>query len=421
MFSQALTIGNPCRPEACEGEDKKRAWVVKSVKDHGPAFDGKGLCYLGTSTLGRDLVIQAAETSKLDIESVKREAALLRSLKHDNIIELQASYRYHSLYVRITWMCSYGSLERMYKLQGSGLPNTVIASIVRQVVDAYEFLHARFVVHRGLRCANILCEKTGQIRLTGFKYALDFTGPHKPGYLHHYDVGSHWMDDEKRHKAFDYTAKLQPMIPWLAPEILKQNLDGYDCRSDIYSIGALIWEMVYRLKPFEDTCGPNSSLYGLIACKKDDGENYELVMDEKCEVVESTPIFEIKMLRAKLERTSVLSALPKDMVDLQKLVDVCCDHDPNTRVKLKDIYNFPCIKNFTTEQRGLFKKEKTKLVTFEFAPTYGVGMLNTKDTEKLTNAIGRREDERLRDKEDVRKGPTVDPWVFTPFPLPRQA
>lgn len=62
------------------------------------------------------------------------------------------------------------------------------------------------------------------------------------------------MTELNRHLdcVFDFNTHFQNQIYYLAPEVLAQNLHGYDAKSDIYMLGITICEAINGVIPFAE-------------------------------------------------------------------------------------------------------------------------------------------------------------------------
>lgn len=81
----------------------------------------------------------------------------------------------------------------------------------------------------------MLISETGNSCLTGFRYACPII------------KNGRWQ--RQIHSFPTSTAR---NLNWLSPEVLEQNLQGYNEKSDIYSVGLLITELANGAEPFAD-------------------------------------------------------------------------------------------------------------------------------------------------------------------------
>ncbi|EIN11301.1 kinase-like protein [Punctularia strigosozonata HHB-11173 SS5] len=120
-----------------------------------------------------------------------------------------------------------GSVRTLMKACRDGiLEEKFIVIIVREVLIALSYLHKAGVIHRDIKCANILITDRGNVMICDFGVSVFSTGGNK----RHTLIGT-------------------PM--WMAPEVAlgSQVVPTYDHKVDIWSLGITIYEMVKGMPP----------------------------------------------------------------------------------------------------------------------------------------------------------------------------
>ena len=120
------------------------------------------------------------------------------------------------------------------KLTGSLLPLEEALQIARETAEALEEAHSRKIIHRDVKPGNILLTEQGHVKITDFGLAR-------------------WIKTEEGEEQ-DYTANLteevsaRGTIPYMSPEQVTGR--EVDPRSDIFSLGVVLYEMLTGVNPF---------------------------------------------------------------------------------------------------------------------------------------------------------------------------
>lgn len=244
MASQAITSQHSDEEKSHENETLTSSLdSYQVVKIIGHSFDA-GRVLLATTKecsisaqSGLVAVKQySLENCQQDLGLFLKEVWLMRHLKHSNIITCIESFvLHHSLHI-VTPLCNYGSaLDLIQSHFYNGFPEPVIAGILRDVLQALDYLHSKGYIHRSIRASHILISPDGQALLSGLKDAYCIVEKGR------------WQ-----RAVYDYPSKPERSFCWLSPELLRQNLRGYNEKADIYSLGITACELANGIAPFVD-------------------------------------------------------------------------------------------------------------------------------------------------------------------------
>ena len=153
-----------------------------------------------------------------------REAESAGLLTHPNIVTIYDAGEEHDLaYIAMEFLAGH-DLEEIVK-QGKRLPLKDVLHMVAQVADALSYAHGKGIVHRDIKPANIMrLEGTNSVKVTDFGIArITSSSKTKTGVV----LGT---------------------PSYMSPEqVAGKKVDG---RSDIFSLGVVLFELLAGQKPF---------------------------------------------------------------------------------------------------------------------------------------------------------------------------
>jgi serine/threonine-protein kinase len=159
------------------------------------------------------------------LERFKRESAILKQLKHPNIVRLVATGRYQGAPFYAMEYVEGESLDRALARRGRITWEELVA-LGRQLCSALQHVHERGIIHRDLKPSNVMVLADGTVKLTDFGIAKD--------------------TDVTALTAANCTVGT---ASYMSPEQCKGSRD-LTPRSDLYSLGVMFFELLTGKKPF---------------------------------------------------------------------------------------------------------------------------------------------------------------------------
>ena len=205
---------------------------------------GMGVVYLADDTrLGRKVAIKflqrGAVNAAVDAAGVLREARLVAKLSHPHIVNVfSAGEDSRSAYI----VMEYVDGRTLREIIGPPLPPgnkvelgarppvqaPVAAALLRDIAEALDHAHRHGVIHRDVKPSNILIDQDGRPKLTDFGVAR--------------------ADQET---TIAGATEVAGSLPYMSPEQAKVRTTDIDHRTDVFSLGVVLYECLTGTRPFE--------------------------------------------------------------------------------------------------------------------------------------------------------------------------
>jgi serine/threonine-protein kinase len=211
----------------------KRYKIIKKV-----ASGGMADVFLGTDLkLDRKIAIKILSASnardKNFVARFKNEAQTLARLNHPNIVQVYDWGEFDDSYFICMEYIEGNSLKEIIEKKGTLPPRTVVNYAV-QICNALLMAHKNNLIHRDIKPQNILVTPEGKAKVTDFGIAKSLN-----------------MDVTK-------TLNIMGTAHYISPEQAKGEV--LDHRTDIYSLGIVLYEMLTGDVPFRGDSSINISL-----------------------------------------------------------------------------------------------------------------------------------------------------------------
>jgi serine/threonine-protein kinase len=169
------------------------------------------------------------EADPVLVERFRREQQIGQELDHPGVVKTFDGEERSRLYMVIEWVD--GRLLRAILNEERKLPIERATNFALQILDALDTMHKHGVVHRDLKPENIMVDADDRVKLIDFGIAL--------------------REDARRLTFVDMSPTLGTP-DYISPEQVKGQRG--DQRSDIYSLGVMLYEMLTGEPPYT---GPN--------------------------------------------------------------------------------------------------------------------------------------------------------------------
>lgn len=194
---------------------------------------------LGTGGMGqvykvRNVITERFEAMKVllpdlaaDRELADRflhEIKLLATLDHPNIASLRTAVRVENQLLMIMELVEGQTLART--IENSPLPVRKSVDYISQVLRALSYAHGKGIIHRDIKPANMMLTPAGVIKLMDFGIAK-----------------------ASADQRLTRTGTTMGSLAYMSPEQIRA--EPLDARSDLYSLGASLYEIVTSRRPFQ--------------------------------------------------------------------------------------------------------------------------------------------------------------------------
>ena len=202
----------------------ERYEIVKSIGEGGMAN-----VYMAKDTiLDRKVAIKVLRgdlsNDEKFIRRFQREALSVSNLSHQNIVEVYDVGEEDGQHYIVMEYIEGKTLKQLLQKRGS-LTLTEVIDIMNQLTDGITHAHEAYIIHRDIKPQNIMIQDDGLIKITDFGIAMALNSTQ-----------------------LTQTNSVMGSVHYLPPE--QANGKGSTMKSDVYSLGILMYELLTGSVPF---------------------------------------------------------------------------------------------------------------------------------------------------------------------------
>jgi len=207
-------------------------WRLESLIGEG----GMGFVYLARhQSLGTPMAVKVlSDTLTHDTGARERffqEARTQAQLVHPRIVQVLDFLHQAPHWFLISEYMSGGSLEQALAGRPGPIEIPQALAWTRQTLDALDFAHRAGIIHRDVKPSNLLLDGAGEVKVTDFGIAVVLGG-----------------------RRLTRTGVSLGTPHYMSPEQIRRPKD-VDHRSDVYSMGLVLYELLTGRVPFESDTG----------------------------------------------------------------------------------------------------------------------------------------------------------------------
>eukprot|EP00760_Papus_ankaliazontas_P018656 PhM_4_TR17560/c0_g2_i1/m.103896/K08857/NEK1_4_5; NIMA (never in mitosis gene a)-related kinase 1/4/5 len=202
----------------------------------------EGVRVLGTGAFGEVWLLRHTSSNKQFVgkimnftnvsekhrEFVRREITCLAQCTHANIVQYIEAADLGSRFLIVMEYCEGGDLSKQISFRKKEEPydEQEVLFIIVQLMLALDYIHSKKILHRDLKCANVLLTMQGLLKVGDFGFSRQYDNTISDA------VGTTFCGTSY----------------YIAPEIWRH--EAYNKKADMYSLGVLLFEVLAMQRPF---------------------------------------------------------------------------------------------------------------------------------------------------------------------------
>jgi serine/threonine-protein kinase len=261
FLDRACSTDSPLRREVeslLSSSEKVRSSFLRSLAVDGPALAPKTrlgsyeiISLLGAGGMGevyrardlkldRDVALKVLPPETAEdrdrLNRFQREARAVATLNHPHIVTIHSVEDADGTHFLTMELVEGVALSRL--IPRGGLPLDKLFELAIPLADALAAAHEKGIVHRDLKPANVMVDKRGSVKILDFGLAK-IAGSDE----------ARALDSPIENLSQTQTGVMMGTLPYMSPE---QTLGrSVDHRSDLFSLGAVLYEMASGQTPFQ--------------------------------------------------------------------------------------------------------------------------------------------------------------------------
>ncbi|MGB9779237.1 Stk1 family PASTA domain-containing Ser/Thr kinase [Caldanaerobacter sp.] len=200
--------------------------ILEKIGEGGMAKVYKAKCHLLNRIVAIKILRPEFAADESFVKKFKRESQAAASLSHPNIVSIYDVGQEGDIYYIVMEYVKGHTLKEIIKENGGPLEIERAVNIARQVAKALDHAHKNKIIHRDIKPQNILITEDDVVKVTDFGIARAANGA-----------------------TITYTGDVIGTAYYFSPEQAKGSI--VDERTDIYSLGIVLFEMLTGKVPFE--------------------------------------------------------------------------------------------------------------------------------------------------------------------------